>query len=513
MYTRRWSLSLVILLSIATSPLHAEKPDAPALGQDEKDLCSYLKDVDSKTDADCAPDAIAALKTQDPSAFAQKLQLAAKRKADVHRAYDRLKALSASDPANPSPAAPAKKDEPDPLRLTPPINDRTFPAWIGADAPDFKAVYGRWLQAQNAELEREQQGPVSDERRKQITAQLAHNQEKISSLEKIKDPAQLNCYLGDSCGTRGDVSGSGVVGDGSGRTWTAADYTRANAQARVEMRLPGGTLDRGIPSIGAGASEGVANSPQPPGGLPLLPLGTAGLGLGLAGLGVYRARKTWESENGLNPGPTDPTLGVQPVQPPTQNQGFSRRPLDIASDYVFRAKIFVEDHPYTSLGLGVGAVIVTGALAGPTLFAGGAGLSVSGGAGAAALAPAAVAVPAVAVPDALPVVGGAVLLMASDSKEPTQTDKGQSGETTQPDQGKPEVTFKSEHAGRHLEGTDIERSRVEQAIRDALEPLLRSKPSTGGHWGRVNVEGKVIEYRAYRVSQGQMNVGTYYLVK
>ena len=263
MHTRRWSLSLIVFLSLSPSPLRAEKPDAPALGQDEKDLCSYLKDVDSKTDADCAPDVIAALKTQNPSAFAQKLQLSAKRRADVHRAYDQLKVLSASDLANSSVVPPpAKKDEPDPLSLAPPINDRTFPAWIGADALDFKAVYGRWLQAQNAELEREQQGPVSDERRNQMTAQLAHNQEKIAGLEKIKDPAQLSCYLGDSCGTRGDESRAGVVGMGGRKTWTAEDFTRANARVLSQNFIPGGkhewTLDASV--VPSGTSPDSPNS-------------------------------------------------------------------------------------------------------------------------------------------------------------------------------------------------------------------------------------------------------------
>ena len=33
---------------------------------------------------------------------------------------------------------------------------------------------------------------------------------------------------------------------------------------------------------------------------------------------------------------------------------------------------------------------------------------------------------------------------------------------------------------------------------------------TGGFWGRVTVEGQTIEYRAFTLPDGTINVGTYY---
>lgn len=262
MQIRIWAV-FYVAFALSAPSLRAEPSAAPEIApEDSKDFCSYLKDVESKTDTACAPDTLATLNTQDPAAFTEKLASARKRKSQVEAAYEFLKTLPPENEAKPSARPPA--GGPDPMHLTPPINDRTFPAWIGADAKDFRAVYGRWLQAQNAELEREQRGPASEERKKQIVDRLARNQERISSLEKIKDPAKLSCYLGDACGKRGDVTGPGVVRAGTGRTWTAEDYARANAQARVESHVPGGKLDRGMPSMGTVASEVVDNSPLGP---------------------------------------------------------------------------------------------------------------------------------------------------------------------------------------------------------------------------------------------------------
>ena len=260
------ALLISMLLGLSASSLYAATPAVPdATLVDDKDLCSYLKDVDAKTDSACAPDAVAALKIQDPGGLGEKYALAQKRKTAVQAAYEYLKELPPAE-GTPPPAKddPSKQPSPYRLRLEPPINGRTFPAWIGTEAKDFKAVYARWLLSQNAELEHEQQGAISAERRKQITAQLAQNQTRISGLEKIKDPAQLSCFLGECCGTRADVSGPGVLGRGTGRAWTPDDFARANAQTRNQSLVPGGKLDRGMPSLEGVASEVVANSPLGP---------------------------------------------------------------------------------------------------------------------------------------------------------------------------------------------------------------------------------------------------------
>src|SRR6185312_15083520 len=236
MRTNLGRFAAAILLSLLAFPARADTgaPTVPA--QDSKDLCSYLKDVDGKTDAACEPEALLALKAKDQNAFAEKLALAAKRKADVQRAYERLKASSAKDTA-------------DLPRLEPPINERTFPAWIGADSPDFKAVYGKWIRAQSDDLRREEQGPISDARRKEIDRKLAANQTRLTGLETIKDPQQLSCYLGESCGIRGDA-GPKVAGTEGRKILTADDLARLNAQARGEkIVVPGGRLDRNLPSL------------------------------------------------------------------------------------------------------------------------------------------------------------------------------------------------------------------------------------------------------------------------
>lgn len=184
---------------------------------------------------------------------------------------------------------------------------------------------------------------------------------------------------------------------------------------------------------------------------------------------------------------------------------------DGAANLFDRGVDWAQDHPKTMIALGVGAVVVSGGLvlSGGAIGGGGMMLATAGGpttivaatAGSVSASQVAAAGGAVAVP----------LLMAGDAPvNSKKLDTGSNEPSTE--SSKPEVTFKGEHGGRHLEGTNIGSSKVEKAIRNALESLLKEKPSTGGHWGRVKVDGQVIEYRAYRVSPKQMNVGTYYPV-
>ncbi len=167
-------------------------------------------------------------------------------------------------------------------------------------------------------------------------------------------------------------------------------------------------LPQSAPSNGSGTSKAPAN-----GGFPLWPVGT-GLGLLGIGYGIYRGGRHSSEE----------------MEDSVQKSGFFSDPLGTVSDIASRAKIFVEDHPYASLGVGLGALVLAAGLAGPSLLAGGGGSFMSGG-GAATLAPAAatsVAVPAggVGLAQAGPAVAaGSLLLMAGDSKDATKTDKGQ----------------------------------------------------------------------------------------
>ncbi len=72
------------------------------------------------------------------------------------------------------------------------------------------------------------------------------------------------------------------------------------------------------------------------------------------------------------------------------------------------------------------------------------------------------------------------------------------------------VTFG--HGARHLAGTGLDQSAVESAIRQDVEASIKNATQeTGNFWGRVNVGGKTIEYRAFTLPNGTINVGTYYI--
>lgn len=231
-------------------------------GADDKDLCSYLKDIEAKTDADCDKDTLSALKSKDPATFSRKIELAHQRKDSVLKAYEFLNAQPPSDQKTFSEAE--NQHQAIPTQLQPPINERTFTAWIGLEAKGLKEVYARWLQAQKQELQNETTGPISPERRKEIEATLTAYEAKISALMKIKDAGELSCFLGEICGSKPELSDpSGhAVGAGKG-AWTNADYKKANTEAGKQNLVPGGKIDRGVP-LGAIASEAAANTPLGP---------------------------------------------------------------------------------------------------------------------------------------------------------------------------------------------------------------------------------------------------------
>jgi RHS repeat-associated protein len=68
------------------------------------------------------------------------------------------------------------------------------------------------------------------------------------------------------------------------------------------------------------------------------------------------------------------------------------------------------------------------------------------------------------------------------------------------------------HGARHLEGTGLGANEVESSIKSAVTAGVQGATETGNFWGRVTVDGVKIEYRAFTLSSGRINVGTYYPV-
>lgn len=257
-------LLALVLFSASTRFTNAEEPrQAQQIPAEEYQvLCNYIEDIEAKTEADCVQTDWATLKAQDPAAYLNKLESSRKRKAEVQQAFDFLKA-----PATTGTPDPAGQDQPNPAKLQPPINERTFLVWIGTEATDIKAVYAHWLESQSQELEQERQHTEDPERRKKLDAALAANQTRIRGLQKIKDPGQLGCFMGEACGTKSDLAdpAAQTMHGTAGGAWTAADYKRANEEETGRgVRIPGGKIDRGVPSFSLIASEVVDNSPLGP---------------------------------------------------------------------------------------------------------------------------------------------------------------------------------------------------------------------------------------------------------
>jgi len=70
-----------------------------------------------------------------------------------------------------------------------------------------------------------------------------------------------------------------------------------------------------------------------------------------------------------------------------------------------------------------------------------------------------------------------------------------------------DITFK--HGARHLEGTGLSEAAVQNAITQDVQQIVMHSSSTGWFWGRVTVDGTTIEYRAFTLPNGIINVGTY----
>jgi hypothetical protein len=69
------------------------------------------------------------------------------------------------------------------------------------------------------------------------------------------------------------------------------------------------------------------------------------------------------------------------------------------------------------------------------------------------------------------------------------------------------ITFQTAHAARHLAGTGLTASVVEAAIAEEI-----GLGAVGSHWGWLQVAGQWIQYRAYLLASGTINVGTYFIV-
>jgi RHS repeat-associated protein len=67
------------------------------------------------------------------------------------------------------------------------------------------------------------------------------------------------------------------------------------------------------------------------------------------------------------------------------------------------------------------------------------------------------------------------------------------------------------HGPAHLVGTGLSRSAVERAIAADIGGFARTVTSGAQFWGRVVVQGTTIEYRAFPMVNGTINIGTYYL--
>lgn len=72
------------------------------------------------------------------------------------------------------------------------------------------------------------------------------------------------------------------------------------------------------------------------------------------------------------------------------------------------------------------------------------------------------------------------------------------------------IVFKSGHVAKHLKKTNIPQSKQEQAIRNDI--INKGVPLSPGSEIRrdIWIQGELFEYRAYRLPDGNVSVGTYF---
>jgi hypothetical protein len=75
----------------------------------------------------------------------------------------------------------------------------------------------------------------------------------------------------------------------------------------------------------------------------------------------------------------------------------------------------------------------------------------------------------------------------------------------------PGITFG--HGARHLAGTGLDQGEVESTIQSQIQRSVSRSRASGSFWGEVTINGQKVLYRAYTLSNGTINVGTYYVVR
>lgn len=69
------------------------------------------------------------------------------------------------------------------------------------------------------------------------------------------------------------------------------------------------------------------------------------------------------------------------------------------------------------------------------------------------------------------------------------------------------------HGSRHLSGNALDANIVESAIESQIQQSVsRATSVSGSFWGRVTIEGQIVEYRAFGLADRTINVGTYYVI-
>jgi RHS repeat-associated protein len=76
--------------------------------------------------------------------------------------------------------------------------------------------------------------------------------------------------------------------------------------------------------------------------------------------------------------------------------------------------------------------------------------------------------------------------------------------------GAPKITFG--HGARHLIGTGLGKEAVEGEIARVVSAQIGKASATGSFSGRTVIGGRIIEYRAYTLPDGTINIGTFYPV-
>ncbi|MGH1601407.1 hypothetical protein, partial [Campylobacter majalis] len=87
--------------------------------------------------------------------------------------------------------------------------------------------------------------------------------------------------------------------------------------------------------------------------------------------------------------------------------------------------------------------------------------------------------------------------------------KGGGGTTNKISIGNQEFTFG--HGGRHLEGTNLNKFEVENAIAKKINNTNIEWNNKKPYKDRITINGQIIEFHAKKLENGKINIGTYYI--